>query len=145
MNASGAFGEAVTVNVQVKPPVAFVLHDPAVNVTASGWTAAKVIPWLATKPVPLPVRVWGKVMGPIGANDQEGVAVNVEVVVTPSTVNDSAVFGAAITEIEHVSVPYASVLHATTVKVTADSATGAASTAGEDSLGAKPVPVAESV
>lgn len=81
----------------------------------------------------------------MGVNDQEGVAVNVEVASTPSTVNDSATSGAFVTRIEQVSVPCASVLHAPTVKVTAVRATGAASTAGEDSLGAKPVPVAESV
>ena len=71
--------------------------------------AAKVIVWLARKPVPDPTTlVVGNVlsMGEISpARDHMGVAVNVEVVVTPATVNDSAVFGAASTTRVQVSVP----------------------------------------
>ena len=51
---------------------------------------------------------------PLGVNVHEGVAVNVDVVVIPSIVNDSGTFGAFVMEIVHVSVPAVSVLHAGT-------------------------------
>ena len=67
--------------------------------------AAKV--WcylLASKPVPVAVSTAGS-EPEVGERYQEGKAVNVDVVVTPSTVNVSAVFGEAVTEMEQVREP----------------------------------------
>ena len=84
MNDSGTFGDAVIVNEQVSVPWTFVEQAFNVIVTAVGVTGATVISWLATKPVPVAVSVWGSVAGPVGVNDQEADAGNDVPVVTGS-------------------------------------------------------------
>ena len=99
---------------------------------------------LAANPVPVPVSVAGSVPE-FGVNDHEGAAVNVEVAVgvwTPSFAKkDSAVFGAAVTVNEQVSVPWASVEQEPRVIATAVGIDGAIVTGW---LATKPVPVAVS-
>jgi hypothetical protein len=106
VNVSAVCGECVTCGEteQLSVPNASELHVPAVNVTAPGMVAAIAIGWLATKPVPVTVSVWGSVPL-VGVNDHDGVAVNVDAVVIVSTVNDSAVFGECVTVIAHVRSP----------------------------------------
>jgi hypothetical protein len=139
VNDSAACGACVTVIAHVRSPWAFVLHAPIVNDTAVGTTAATVgLTSLAAKPVPVIVSNCGNTPL-LGVNDHDEVAVNVDVVVIVSTVNDSATFGACVTVIAHVRSPWAFVLHAPSVNVTAPGLTAA--TVGLPSLAAKPVPV----
>ena len=116
VNDSGVLGDSDSVIVQLRDPVASVLHAPTVKVTALGFTAATVgLDSLAANPVPVAVSVDGSVVE-LHVNDQDGAAVNDEVevgVFVPSlATNVCGVSGDAVTVIVQVKLPVASVRHA---------------------------------
>ena len=135
VNVWGDDGEFVTEIVQLKLPVASVEQEAALNVTVPTFVAAKVIDWLAWKPVPVAVSVAGSVVL-LQVNDQLGVAVNEVVDVTPSAVNVSAVFGDLVTWMLQLRVPTPFVLHAPKVNTTAEGSVAAIE--GCASFAAKP-------